>query len=79
MATYFRDHDRHAFRRSRYRVGFVIVSKVSDEKGVRTYPRTKRQWNKPFLEKLVRGLNNDPASKAYKISLNVLRKYEFAI
>jgi len=55
------------------------VSKVSDEKGVRTYPRTKRQWNKPFLEKLVRGLNNEPASKAYKISLNVLRKYEFAI
>ena len=59
--------------------GFMIVSKLSDEKGVRTYPRTKRQWNKPFLEKLVRGLNNDPASKAYKISLNVLRKYEFAI
>ena len=59
--------------------GFVIVSKVSDETGVRTYPRTKRQWNKAFLEKLVRGLNNDPASKAYKISLNVLRKYEFAI
>ena len=59
--------------------GFLIVSKVSDETGERTYPRTKRQWNKPFLEKLVRGLNNDPASKAYKISLNVLRKYEFAI
>ena len=59
--------------------GFVIVSKVSDETGECTYPRTKRQWNKPFLEKLVRGLNNDPGSKAYKISLNVLRKYEFAI
>jgi len=46
---------------------------------VRTYPRTKRQWNKAFLEKLVRGLNKEPSSKAYKISLNVLRKYEFAI
>ena len=59
--------------------GFLIVSKVSDESGVRTYPRTKRQWNKDFLEKLVRGLNREPDSKAYKISLNVLRKYEFAI
>ena len=59
--------------------GFVIVSKVSDESGVRTYPRTKRQWNKGFLEKLVRGLNDEPTSKAYLISLNVLRKYEFAI
>ena len=59
--------------------GFVIVSKVNDETGVRTYPRTKRQWNQAFLEKLVRGLNNEPTSKAYKISLNVLRKYEFAI
>ena len=59
--------------------GFVIVSKVSDETGERTYARTKRQWNKVFLEKLVRGLNDEPASKAYMISLNVLRKYEFAI
>lgn len=59
--------------------GFVIVSKVSDETGGRTYPRTKRQWNKVFLEKLARGLNDEPTSKAYMISLNVLRKYEFAI
>ena len=59
--------------------GFLIVSKVSDETGVRTYPRTKRQRNKAFLEKLARGLNKEPSSKAYKISLNVLRKYEFAI
>ena len=59
--------------------GFLIVSKVRDSTGVRSVVCTKRQWDNEFLEKLADGLNREPTSASYQISLSVLSKYEFAL
>jgi len=59
--------------------GFVIVSKENVASGVQVVERTKPQRNKQFLEKLAAGLNREPASNSYLVSLNVLSKYEYAI
>ena len=59
--------------------GYLIVLKVTDTTGVRSVECTKRQWDDEFLEKLADGLNRDPASASYQISLSVLNRYEFAI
>jgi len=59
--------------------GYLIVLKVTDTTGVRSVECTKRQWDDEFLEKLADGLNRDPTSASYQISLSVLNRYEFAI
>ena len=59
--------------------GYLIVLRVTDTTGVRSVGCTKRQWDDEFLEKLADGLNRDPASAPYQISLSMLNRYEFAI
>ena len=59
--------------------GFVIVSKENVASGVQVVERTKPQLDKRFLDKLAAGLNREPASNSYLVSLNVLSKYEYAI
>ena len=51
--------------------GFVIVSKENVASGVQVVERTKPQLDKLFLDKLAAGLNKEPASNAYLVSLNV--------
>ena len=59
--------------------GFVIVSRENMASGVEVVERTKPQLDKQFLDKLAAGLNKEPASNSYLVSLNVLSKYEYAI
>jgi hypothetical protein len=57
--------------------GFVIVSKENETANPVTL--TKPQLNKQFLEQLAAGLNREPGSKSYQITLTILNKYERAI
>jgi len=59
--------------------GFVIVSKENVASAVQVVDRTNPQLDQQFLDKLAAGLNTEPASNSYLVSLNVLSKYEYAI
>ena len=61
-------------------MGFFIAwdTKSVDDKLI-VPMRSRRQWNKPYLQLLSEALNNEPKSMLYLVTLRILCNYEFAV
>ena len=61
-------------------MGFLIAWETKSVDGKLMIPmRSRRQWNKPYLELLSDALNKEPTSMLYLVTLRILCNYEFAV